>query len=417
MLDLKTAQPPELESAASLYAPAVGADALVRRYIALQSEALSRIGGRIAERLPGPERHNVEAALALFGTLPAAERQGILCHPLYHYWWRGLRGSYRAGEMAPVRRWARAFPALVVPAGLRSGAFPEEGLLIEVAEDGAIRFRTESLVLPGGRPCQSARVSVSKDSVGVSGADFAFELPLQALTVRNFAGAGLEHAATVGPMAAAIDTRDPWIHAFLRDLNITETAPDQPLRELRAIDLDDRRVSALSRNLDDIAELWPEMSAEMAVNVRLFVPVVSDTMEAFTNTGFQGGIFLRADFAVEWFLLERLVHEASHLRLNLIMAIEAIHTAPPDLRLPSPFRGEPRPVNGLFHGAFVFTRSAEALARLHARTGEPAVASRVAELSDKAAASFGIIESHVPLTPFGQTLVQDIRTTLFAIAR
>jgi HEXXH motif-containing protein len=131
-------------------------------------------------------------------------------------------------------------------------------------------------------------------------------------------------------------------------------------------------------------------------------------MEAFTNTSWQGGVFLRADFTTAWFLLERLVHESSHLRLNVIMACEKVHYANPEERVPSPFRAGPRPVNGLYHGAFVFTRSAEVLARLYESTRDQAVAHRIRELRLKVQASFEIIDRYVLLTPFGRTLLDDI---------
>ena len=62
-------------------------------------------------------------------------------------------------------------------------------------------------------------------------------------------------------------------------------------------------------------------------------------------------------------VLESLVHEAMHLQLSLIERVTVL--APPTCqRLPSPWRAEPRPPNGLLHGSYVFTVIARAYSLL-----------------------------------------------------
>ena len=62
-------------------------------------------------------------------------------------------------------------------------------------------------------------------------------------------------------------------------------------------------------------------------------------------------------------VLESLVHEAMHLQLSLIERVTVL-TPPTRQRLPSPWRAEPRPPNGLLHGGYVFTVIARAYSLL-----------------------------------------------------
>ena len=402
--------------AASNYAPAATDDPFLPRYVAMQSEALQRIADRLTERLPEDEQRSTRTALALFAALQEADRRAIFTYPLYQYWWLQLCRRYRSGQLTAVREWLRALPSFVIIPSIKHGALPQEGLTVPV-EAGDVRFPAHAIRISLGAPAGSeARVTARGTDIHVTSRSLDVTVARDALLERCVAWPRVWRPQGVGPATIDVDGSDPWTHAFLHDLSKTETPPEREAGELRATSLDPLLCRQLGSCLQRLRMLWPQMAAELETNVRLFVPIISDTMEAFTNTGWQGGIFLRTDFDVEWFLLERLVHESSHLRLNLIMATEKIHNARPEERLPSPFRAGLRPVNGLYHGAFVFTRSAEVLVRLYGATHNETVRQRVAELRQKAEASFGIIERHVPLTAFGQSLFDEIRTALAAIA-
>ena len=400
---------------AGAYAPAGPDDPFMPAYVALQGEALCRIAGRLAERLPVEERRSAGLALGLFRQLPESERRAILTHPLYQYWWGQLCRRYRAGQLLASRQWLLRLPAFIALPSLRNDLLPPEGFSIPV-DGGMLRFPAEDLrIYLGDTDAGTARLTQEGEQIYVSCGGRSQVLYRAALIDRQATAPALWRPKTVGPAAIPVDGTDIWMHTFLHDLNKTETSPGHAPSVLRATDLGPSQYERLDGELRRLRKIWPDMADEIGTNVRLFSPIVSETMEAFTNTGWQGGIFLRSDFEIDWFLLERLVHESSHLRLNLIMASAMLHTAPLDMRLPSPFRAGPRPINGLYHGAFVVTRSAEALARHFMAGGDETVRIRVAVLREKVEKSFEILDRDVPLTDFGQRLLAETREALAAL--
>lgn len=150
------------------------------------------------------------------------------------------------------------------------------------------------------------------------------------------------------------------------------------------------------------------MYEEITTSVSLVVPIRSSRTAAFSNTAWQGAVFLRDDFSDPLFLVERLVHEASHLHLNAVMARTPLHTHAWDDHVESPFRNGPRPVTGLLHGVFVFTRAAEALLRTSAGTPDAERGARQARaLVDKVSVAMTTVRSSVRLTEAGRHLIDD----------
>jgi HEXXH motif-containing protein len=168
---------------------------------------------------------------------------------------------------------------------------------------------------------------------------------------------------------------------------------------------------SLEACFEQLAVGWPAMRAEIESSVRLIVPVRTNRITAFSNTAWQGAVFLRDDFDDPLFLVERLVHESSHLRLNAVMAFAALHEHAWDDRVESPFRAGPRPVSGLMHGALVFTRAAEALLRVSRDSPqEQRGAARALALLIKVRDALVPLRSAVRLTECGKRLVSEIDT-------
>jgi len=111
-----------------------------------------------------------------------------------------------------------------------------------------------------------------------------------------------------------------------------------------------------------------------------------------------------------------LVHESSHLKLFHAYLDDEIVLNDPEDRYSSPLRREPRPMNGLYHAAFVLARMASfAILMMEARTAAPVFGpgwrDRFQAEAQAAVARFDsgheIIARHGRLTPRGTALMAE----------
>lgn len=204
-----------------------------------------------------------------------------------------------------------------------------------------------------------------------------------------------------------VDGAEPWIKDYIRtanentraDGNRGDVAPAPP----------EEAVAGLTAALDAIDTAWPEMGREIALLVRQIVPFHSGEMVAFSNSVLNGLIFLRTDLDDVAIAAERIIHETSHLRMNAVFQLHQVHEHLPEERLPSPYRKVPRPVDGLYHGAFVFARIARFLLRAHQTLGGGVWLSRLREVVQMQEEALELIESSVRLTSIGRAQFHEFR--------
>jgi HEXXH motif-containing protein len=90
------------------------------------------------------------------------------------------------------------------------------------------------------------------------------------------------------------------------------------------------------------------------------------------------------------------------------MAVERLHEHSWDDRVQSPFRAGPRPVTGLYHGAFVVTRAAAAMDRIVRATDDPAFRARTPVPLRQVDEALRTIHVQVELTSSGRQLIDHI---------
>lgn len=223
--------------------------------------------------------------------------------------------------------------------------------------------------------------------------------------------------ARVPGTSIEVGAEHPWAVELLERQNELDPAPGYDTGDLEPLAVDEVDLAHLAAALDLLAQSWPDMRAEITDYVRLIVPFRSAQKYAFTNTVWQGAIFLAEPFSDPVLTTERLVHECSHLRLNLIMAHERLHEHDWAATVRSPFRKGLRPVTGLYHGAFVFTRVAVAMSRLADSTGDERYAARIPDVAGKVRESLTtLLGGDVRLTPVGRELLMHIDRTLDEVA-
>jgi len=170
-----------------------------------------------------------------------------------------------------------------------------------------------------------------------------------------------------------VSSRDPWLRVRLTGTNQRTTGT-----EFFGADTDQRYPDCPSlTNLDKALQLlkiyWTEGFDDFVRFTHVIVPMDfgPHTYCGFTVSSRQGAICIGN--APPDSTLEMLIHENAHVKLRQIQFLDSLLSDPSDesIRLPVPWRLDPRPIPGIFEGLFVFSHVAEfELRRLNAdRTG------------------------------------------------
>lgn len=132
------------------------------------------------------------------------------------------------------------------------------------------------------------------------------------------------------------------------------------------------------RALDVLERAAPELFEEIAAIVNEIVLVSPDGSQSFDFLGgssfaLWGAIFINVDLNSNWpFHCKTIVHEAGHNLLFAVAREEPLVLNDPSASFASPVREDPRPIDGIFHAAFVTARESLAIDRIlswHDETG------------------------------------------------
>ena len=181
------------------------------------------------------------------------------------------------------------------------------------------------------------------------------------------------------------------------------------------------------RGMALMREAIPELAGEVDAIVREVVAVGSDPSAEFQVDGgshyqLWGALFLNADFhPTDAAMLEVIAHESAHSLLFGLCTEEPLVTNDDDERYPSPLRDDLRPMDGIYHAAFVSARMHWAMARLLAAgvlddAGRAQAAA--ARDADRACfeAGWSVVARHARLTPLGRELMAGARRYMDAAA-
>lgn len=146
--------------------------------------------------------------------------------------------------------------------------------------------------------------------------------------------------------------------------------------ELNAVDSDLRKAGVGSFDFEDlsleavvkwrstleqswawISECSPPLATEMMMSVRAIIPVRSSSVDVHTSASFREtpGLIALSWTADASVMVEALVHEYHHQKLNTLLNIDPIIVGPSaDATYYSPWRPDARPLLGVLHGAYAF---------------------------------------------------------------
>ena len=183
-------------------------------------------------------------------------------------------------------------------------------------------------------------------------------------------------------------------------------------------------LEALEVALNHIRTMAPAYHRELRECVTDIVIVRSDCLNAGSSYQAFGVIFLKElQPGQDWSAyFEHIIHESAHHALFAIMAVHRLFAAgQPDERYPSPFRQEPRPVDAIFHAAFVLSRLCDALetARVGAFARTPARTARYIHdnpkpIPDQFYDAYEVLTRNVRLTDEGRQILASAKTIVDA---
>jgi len=202
-----------------------------------------------------------------------------------------------------------------------------------------------------------------------------------------------------------------WEAHLLHEVRATRVEGVAPLHFFPLLETDVAPLHAAAmRALDLIAEVDPDMYAEIVSHVSLIKLFTGRGIEGLSSPKAFGAIWLRMPEAGEeipWFL-EHLVHECSHLHLNALLALDPLLTNPNDIHK-APIRPDPRPLFQVLHGTFVLARNRRVHRRLVARHADLGLEPALARFEEQFATGMAVLSESMHTTPRGGRLLDSMR--------
>lgn len=159
-----------------------------------------------------------------------------------------------------------------------------------------------------------------------------------------------------------------------------------------------------------LLEAWPELLAEIETTIDCVLFFNAPRAIGFAHAKTHGAIFLRvSDLDKPGRLVEELMHEASHVRLDAIMMVTPLLNLHDQARYSTPLRREPRTAFGLFHQLFALRR----IVTLHQRVPGLFDSEERTRARDQFEQAWDTAQT-LTLTPSGSLLLGTMRLTIGA---
>lgn len=237
-------------------------------------------------------------------------------------------------------------------------------------------------------------------------------------------------ASSAPPRVTNYSEEDYTAHQLDQMRRWWDIEPANRMAMTRATDDEFARTrSQIAVAMDLLREAAPELHQETEIIVRDIVLSRPDGTNLINYSGASsfalwGGLTINAETQREWMQLYRqIVHEAGHNLLFGIARDQPLVMDDPSERRPSPIRADPRPMDGIFHAAFVSAREAyafEALLSRHDETGclsseDAVILNDLLELSVLAFwSAVETLREEAQLTALGEAVLADCEAYMSA---
>jgi hypothetical protein len=187
-----------------------------------------------------------------------------------------------------------------------------------------------------------------------------------------------------------------------------EIAVIEPISESELIEAKD----LLNAAINLIARHDPLMFDEIHEQVSIIKLFNGKVTMGLTDVRMLGAMFIRLprmQVNSVLYFFEHIIHEASHIHLNCLMAIDPLILNLPDEKFISPLRHDLRPMIGVFHATFVSTRIVRSLVNLYKSTNNIDLLHPLAESMDEVIRGIAEIKQNAKLTENGEKIVNDMQ--------
>jgi HEXXH motif-containing protein len=354
--------------------------------------------------------------------MPRARQDQLVWHPAFTILQRQAMAAHVENRALPdlgARVWLMALPAALAAEPALSTRFALPGGGLAKLPLAGVGVRAER-----GRPLA---VEVGGGVVSfASGGRVIAELPADWLADR---AAGVDRrmpgaaAAWVDPLlppsTCLLDATTPEYAALLADTAVL----DAHVRDDISEEIEPIAEAQVAAAADDFAEALRMIQAasptdldDLGAFTRAVVPFRGTGFDSFTRNDCPGALFIHWRPGDVWWNAEHLVHENGHARLTAIQEVCPLWLNPPDAVYPSPWRRDPRPIEGLCQAVYVFYLTAAWLARSIARfpDAEPRLLPYLRKQLAKLAQGEGVIREHAQLSDTGRAFFGELEA---AIAR
>lgn len=172
-----------------------------------------------------------------------------------------------------------------------------------------------------------------------------------------------------------------------------------------------RAKDIVSTALCMIARYDTNMFDEIQEHVQIIKLFQGKSTMGFTDVRILGAMLIRLpreNVNPVLYLLEHIVHEASHIHLNCLMSVDPLILNASHERFVSPLRPDPRPIIGVLHATYVSARVARVFMKLYESLENPELLQPLAETLDEAFRGIIEIKKHAKLTSCGKKLIDSI---------
>lgn len=281
------------------------------------------------------------------------------------------------------------------------------------SSEGVIEFPGLNYVINTPEKSTYHLISTHEDKITLNiGTEIVAEIPINNDNSPYFRNAefSIEKNSinTIGDISLTFS--DPLISKCLtnnfRNLNIRKSNENNLLSNIEMTINDHLYYKSC---LELIAEIWPEYYKEITSYIKLIAIMDTDAFGGFTANLLPDAIFLSHHPNDFLWVTENIIHECAHSRLEQLFVIDPIVLNEPTEKFISPWREDLRPMKGVYHGVFAFTRIAMWLERLYKVYPVASISERLELVLQQLEQGIAVISQSAKLSPIGEHIFNEIR--------
>src|SRR6266566_175521 len=391
---------------------------LIRVHDVLQREAPDLLG-----------QTGFGVAYGQFKGQPQAAMNWVVSYPSFGFW---CRVAYELTERQAhikmpgmhIASHLRTFPRFLLSAAWKAQSVLETPVAVDVHGNLVFPGWRLALILGNDFAGRTVLCHVKRDVLEVDlGGHFTLTIPQSAL-----GDAVLEAQLLAEIKPKGVLARFPRVAAGFIEINDSDDDLRLPGRvrvEFQALD-DVSTVEwqeMLSEAWETLLDTDAALAAEVRATLRVVVPVVSSNPRKHLSATYSetwGVVHMSYSHHVA-VILEALVHEYMHNKLNTLLSVDPLVVGPTNEAIfYSPFRSDPRPLLGILHAIFAFhgvTRFWEVFLRRPQPHADWAwIQRRAHELHYNVQIAINDLQGVAQLTPIGKTLLDTIAESLSGVA-